>query len=827
MRKLSGILIIIALLTIIGCGGSGDNGTIPVDPSPETVSQNVGIDGGTLRAEDGSWELIIPKGALNDEVTISVTAGSMAPGTAPLQYSQVGQTVRFEPHGLVFNEKFPAIFKYKYPQNSMNEAGVLENMISFYYINDDNTVESAPTALNPADNMVTVQLAHFSFGGALTFSIALVNAGIITSPFLVQFIADRIIDQFNNEPNDDARRQLYEDNINILWPFMDKCQEVLGNNPMEDSFPAVDFDPPGSIGNTPLAILLGEPDLYTNTDFTNITVGGSNVVTYQYSINGGLWSAEYDISEPIQEWDLLEGPNTIEVRGRNDEGEWQDAATTWSWTIDFTEPLASEVTLSDVPASETDNTAATISVGGGEFLRYRYRLDGSDWTDRTGISTPIELTDLTNGSHTLEVIVMDAAGNWQLATGPKVHTWEVDLTAPEGSMVINDDDANTTTLAVTLTNSVTDAVDMRFSNDLVTWSDWETYSDTKAWELETGADGERTVYGQYRDSFGRVSQYSDTIVYTEYPFDTAETPGEVVPITVGSETVNMIYANNSDSITFPTGCNDDGTATLTEKFFMGETEVTNALMAEVLQWAKGAGKFGETNSSVSNTTVQYHNQQLLELDNNYCKINYSSETFSVVSGYEDHPVVNVTWYGAIMFCNWLTEMRDGSDINKVYGNIDDTWIDDETTEDTSKSGYRLPSRDEWGFAARYIDGTDWTYGDHVSGDESGACYNDGSILGGLGMSSVFSNYAWHKGNSDTGSGIELQPVKQKTENHLGLYDMTGNVREWCFTTESGSTRVLRGGCWGSSLFLLRIGFYNNSWPSNESRSHGFRFARTQ
>ena len=79
-------------------------------------------------------------------------------------------------------------------------------------------------------------------------------------------------------------------------------------------------------------------------------------------------------------------------------------------------------------------------------------------------------------------------------------------------------------------------------------------------------------------------------------FDTAKTPGDTVSITVGSESVDMIYANNQTSITFPFNSvpgysldNDKGT--ITRKFFMSKTEVTNALMVEVLQWAYDNGKF--------------------------------------------------------------------------------------------------------------------------------------------------------------------------------------------------------------------------------------------
>jgi len=338
----------------------------------------------------------------------------------------------------------------------------------------------------------------------------------------------------------------------------------------------------------------------------------------------------------------------------------------------------------------------------------------------------------------------------------------------------------------------------------------------------------------------------------ESGFAGATTVGTQGSITVGSKTVKMIYANNQPSIIFPFSPTD-GTpvdnypATLTKKFFMSETQVTNALMVEVLQWAYNNDKFSTTvddHNGLDSTTAKHGGQQLLDLDDPDIKINYSSESFTVDTGYEDYPVVSVTWYGSIMFCNWLTEMRDGNTTNVVYTGIDTTWVHTETDEDAAKTGYRLPSSEEWEYAARYIGTTAPTEGDlateyvaksHNLGHDTltagyywtPADYSSGAI-GDYTNETETRAVAWYSEDSDmtTSPTNCLMPVAQKTANQLGIRDMSGNVWEWCFTA-SVSYRVGRGGNWFQPAELMQVGFWAGGDPSSEFSILGFRFARTQ
>lgn len=306
--------------------------------------------------------------------------------------------------------------------------------------------------------------------------------------------------------------------------------------------------------------------------------------------------------------------------------------------------------------------------------------------------------------------------------------------------------------------------------------------------------------------------------------------GDTETVTIGSETRTMIYANNSTGIIFPIGLDDSGSSTLTTKFWMGETEVSNAVMVEVLQWAYNNSRFSSTVSDHNGLTtwvVKHGGQQLLRLDHSYCRVDYDgSGGFSAEGGYEDNPVTSITWYGSVMFCNWLTEMRDGNTSNVVYTNIDTDWIDDEIIETVSKTGYRLPTSTEWVYAARYreADSTNtvsgyinpyYTQGNSASG--ATADYNNALACRAVAVySESFPGLPEEAAVKSLGNG---------SANALVLYDMSGNVWEWCFT-ESGSDRILRGGGYNVDASYQQVGYVYNYGPDVMGSHLGFRLCRT-
>ncbi len=146
---------------------------------------------------------------------------------------------------------------------------------------------------------------------------------------------------------------------------------------------------------------------------------------------------------------------------------------------------------------------------------------------------------------------------------------------------------------------------------------------------------------------------------------------------------------------------------------------------------------------------------------------------------DNRPVETVSWFDCLAFCNRLSEITGKTPAYSVGGNTDpEEWdyvphagksIYDEIEVNAGANGFRLPTEEEWLFAAR-------------SGTSS-----DGYEYSG---SDEIEKTGWYKKNSGC-SGTH--PVAQKEPNGLGLFDMTGNVWEWCWDSSTMQLRIAHGG----------------------------------
>lgn len=172
---------------------------------------------------------------------------------------------------------------------------------------------------------------------------------------------------------------------------------------------------------------------------------------------------------------------------------------------------------------------------------------------------------------------------------------------------------------------------------------------------------------------------------------------------------------------------------------------------------------------------------------------------------EKRPVVYVSFYDAIYFCNKLSTMFGLVPVYCVNGETDVTkWnyvphkrydLEGKIEQNLNANGYRLPTVEEWQYAARGGEGFDYAGSNNI--DE----------------------VAWYDRNSND----ETHEVGKKKANGYGLFDMSGNVFEWCWDSyRSYDRRYICGGSWISNANLSKVDHRNYDDAGNRSSCIGFR-----
>ena len=224
---------------------------------------------------------------------------------------------------------------------------------------------------------------------------------------------------------------------------------------------------------------------------------------------------------------------------------------------------------------------------------------------------------------------------------------------------------------------------------------------------------------------------------------------------------------------------DQVEVTISEAFYMQDTEVTQS------QWLKVTGK----------TLTE-------QIESKTGPIGRSAKLVSEASAVgDDEPMCFVNWEDALLFCQKLTQLE------KEEGTLPEGHL------------YTLPTEAQWEYACRAGTKTVFSYGNTLTSEQA--------------------NFYGKKPYGVEGEGVyreKTTPVKSFSPSPWGLYDMHGNLYEWCLDwygekaaggtdptgPESGDSRIIRGGTWNRVATSCRCAYRYSSRPESRSYNIGFR-----
>lgn len=273
-----------------------------------------------------------------------------------------------------------------------------------------------------------------------------------------------------------------------------------------------------------------------------------------------------------------------------------------------------------------------------------------------------------------------------------------------------------------------------------------------------------------------------------YNVETFTEESKITKIEKGSTGVQTLYAK--------------WIATETFIYVQGAT-ITNSI--------SGSSIFNGSEVIVSNFEISDHEVTQAEYEK-YCGYGGSKPSNSNGVGI-NYPAYYVSWFDALVYCNKRSIKEGLTPCYKIKSSTDPTdWGDVPTSSDSTwnavecnwkANGYRLPTEAEWEYAARGGNGLAGYQYEYAGSD-------------------TIDDVAWYYSNS----GGKTHAVKGKEANGLGLYDMSGNVWEWCWDGSASGDCYRRGGSWNHSADCCAVSYRNYYYAYYRYNCYGFRVVRS-
>lgn len=481
----------------------------------------------------------------------------------------------------------------------------------------------------------------------------------------------------------------------------------------------------------------------------------------------------------IPQQELPDGTWTWRVRAKDDLGNWGSWSGIWMFTVDTRGPNAPDLIEPEWEATLSSQSQNFSWQAISDAQAYELVIANN----ANFLSPVFRDTALTETTYPLSIDFDDGVYYWRVRAKDRAGNWG--LWSPAWTFMVDTQGPVAPNLIEPKQGSTL--------TDTTVYFNWELITEAWAYELVV-ADNPDFISPVFRDSSLTDNAYSfplnvenGTYYWRVRGQDMAGNWGDWSEVWSFTMDIYPAYQTEIEWVYVQGGLFEMGSTSNDANFDEQPIHSVTVSDFEISKYEVTNAQYcqflNETDVSPDGT---FDDILYIDVQNGFCQIDTAGGMFVVENGMENYPVILVTWYGADAFCEW--------------------------------AGGRLPTEAEWEYAAR-------------GGQQSGEYIYAGS--------NNVEDVAWYVGNSNN----QTHPIGQKQPNELGLYDMSGNVDEWCRDfydeyyyynspqndpqgPEAGYYHVLRGGSHSDEARAVRCADRNMNVPDHRNESIGFRCART-